>query len=77
MGILPANQRFEVTTIWGTTQPQVEIGDEVTAVNGHDITTLPLSEMTIVDIFKDIKVQEAELTIRRHDQVFKVTIHKL
>lgn len=77
VGILPANQRFEITTIWGTTQPQVEIGDEVTAVNGHDITALPLSEMTIVDIFKELKGQEAELTIRRQHQVFKVTIHKL
>jgi hypothetical protein len=76
VGIMPANQRFEVTTVWGTTSPQVKIGDEVIAINGKDITALPLSEMTIVDILREAQGNQAKITVRRDSRKFDITIHR-
>ena len=76
VSILPARGKFEIATVWEPLIDRVDIGDEVIAVNGKDITRLPLSEIAVSDIFDQITSSEATITIRRRKRKFDINIYR-
>ena len=76
VSILPARGKFEIATVWEPLIDRVDIGDEVIAVNGKDITRLPLSEIVVSDIFDQITSSEATITIRRKKRKFDINIYR-
>ena len=76
VSILPAHGRFEITAVWEPLTDRLNIGDEVVAVNGKDITRLLLSETTISDIFDRLISSETTITMKRGNQKLDIPVHR-
>ncbi len=55
VSILPANERFEITTVWDSMKDVVNFGDQVVDINGTDITKFPMSQSAVDSVMNAIK----------------------
>ena len=76
VGILPANERFEVTAIWGSLKGKVEFGDEVVNINGHDMRGLSMSQMEVDKIMNAIEGDNAYIVVMKEGKEKRIEITK-
>ncbi len=75
-GIMPRNDRFEVTTVWSSMKDQLSFGDEVVDINGTKLTGLPMSQWEIEEIMSTIEGEQAYIVILKDGKEKKVEIRK-
>ena len=76
VGVLPANNRFEITTIWSSLKGQVEFGDQVVNINGKSLEGLPLSQVEVDNIFNAIEGDESYIVVLKDGVEKKIGIAK-
>lgn len=76
VSILPANERFEITTVWDSMKDIVRFGDQVTDINGTDITGFPMSQPAIDSVMNAIKGDVGYITVLKDGKEKKVEIRK-
>lgn len=74
VGILPANERFEVTAVWSSLKGKVEFGDEVININGRDLRDFPMSQPEVDKILNGIVDDKAYIVILKDGKGKKVEI---
>lgn len=76
VSILPANERFEITAVWGDMSKQVAVGDQVVNINGQDLEGLPMSQLEIDKIMNSIEGDSAYIIIQKDGQKSRIEIRK-
>ncbi|WP_369861140.1 hypothetical protein [Butyricimonas hominis] len=76
VGILPANERFEITTIWDSMKDVVTLGEQVIDINGTDITGFPMSQPVIDDLMNAIVEDTAYIIVLRDGKKEKIEIRR-
>lgn len=76
VGVLPSNDRFEITSIWESIKGQVNFGDEVININGKELQGLPMSQPIIDSIFNKIIGEQAFIIIKQDGREKRVEIRK-
>lgn len=76
VGIMPRNDRFEVTTVWSSMKDQLSFGDEVIDVNGTKLAGLPLGQVEIERIMGAIEGEQAYITVLKDGKEKKVEIRR-
>lgn len=76
VSILPANERFEITAVWGDMSKQVAVGDQVVNINGQDLEGLPMSQLEIDKIMNSIEGDSAYIIIQKGGQKSRIEIRK-
>lgn len=76
VSILPANERFEITTVWDTMKDVVTFGDQVVDINGTDITGFPMSQPAVDSVMNAIKGDTAYIVVLRDGKKKKIEIRR-
>ena len=76
VGILPINERFEITTVWDSMKDVVSFGDQVIDINGTDITGFPMSQPEIDRVMNAIEGDVAYIVILKDGKKKKVEIRR-
>ena len=76
VSILPANERFEITAIWGSMKDKVVIGEQVLNINGVDLKGFPMSQGKIEELMNGIEGNESYIIVNRGGKEIKVKITK-
>ena len=76
VGILPANERFEITTIWDSMKDVVALGEQVIDINGTDITGFPMSQPVIDGLRNAIVEDTAYIIVVRAGKKEKIEIRR-
>ena len=76
VSVLPANGRFEITTVWDSMKNIVSFGDQVVDINGTDITGFPMSQPEIDRVMDAIKGDTAYIIVLKDGKKKKVEIRK-
>ncbi len=76
VGILPINERFEITTVWDSMKDVVSFGDQVIDINGTDITGFPMSQPEIGRVMNAIEGDVAYIVILKDGKKKKVEIRR-
>ena len=76
VSILPANERFEITTVWDSMKDVVNFGDQVVDINGTDITKFPMSQPAVDSVMNAIKENVGYIVVLKDGQKKKIEIRK-
>ncbi|MFR7808358.1 MAG: hypothetical protein ACLU4N_03195 [Butyricimonas faecihominis] len=68
VSILPANERFEITTVWDSMKDVVNFGDQVVDINGTDITKFPMSQPAVDSVMNAIKENVGYIIVLKDGQ---------
>lgn len=74
--ILPANERFEITTVWDSMKDKVNFGDQVININGTSLADLPMSQLEINKIMESIEGDVAYIVVMREGKEKKIEIRR-
>lgn len=76
VGILPANERFEVTTVWESMKGEVSFGDQVVDINGTSLANLPMSQLEIDKIMDAIEGDTGYIIVVKEGKEKKIEIRR-
>ena len=76
VSILPANERFEITTVWDSMKDVVNFGDQVVDINGTDITKFPMSQPAVDSVMNAIKENVGYIVVLKDGQKKKIEIRR-
>ncbi|WP_065217946.1 MULTISPECIES: aspartyl protease family protein [Butyricimonas] len=76
VGILPANGRFEVTTVWESMKDEVSFGDQVVDINGTSLANLPMSQLEIDKIMNAIEGDTGYIIVVKEGKEKKIEIRR-
>ena len=76
VSILPANERFEITTVWDSMKDVVNFGDQVVDINGTDITKFPMSQSAVDSVMNAIKENVGYIVVLKDGQKKKIEIRR-
>lgn len=76
VGILPANERFEIVTVWDSMKDRLAVGDEVVDVNGTKLESLPFSQVEVEKVMDAIEGDTAYIIVSRKGKKEKIEIRK-
>lgn len=76
VSILPANERFEITTVWDSMKDVVSFGDQVVDINGTDITKFPMSQPAVDSVMNAIKENVGYIIVLKNGQKKKIEIRR-
>lgn len=64
VSVLPADNGFIVTAVWGDAQNRVKYGEKVVDINGKSLDGVEQSQIVIEDIMSDIVEDKAFITVQ-------------
>ena len=76
VSILPANERFEITTVWDSMKDVVNFGDQVVDINGTDITKFPMSQSAVDSVMNAIKENVGYIVVLKDGQKKKIEVRR-
>ena len=76
VSILPANERFEITTVWDSMKDVVNFGDQVVDINGTDITKFPMSQPAVDSVMNAIKENVGYIVVLKDGQKKKIEVRR-
>lgn len=76
VGILPANERFEITTVWDSMKDFVSFGDQVIDINGTDITGFPMSQPAVDSVMNAIQEDVGYIVVLKDGKKKKIEIRR-
>lgn len=76
VSILPANERFEITTVWDSMKDVVTFGDQVININGTDITGFPMSQPAVDSVMNAIKSDVGYIVVLKDGKKEKIEIRR-
>ena len=74
--ILPANERFEITTVWDSMKDVVTFGDQVININGTDITGFPMSQPAVDSVMNAIRSDVGYIVVLKDGKKEKIEIRR-
>ena len=76
VSILPANERFEITTVWDSMKDVVTFGDQVININGTDITGFPMSQPAVDSVMNAIRSDVGYIVVLKDGKKEKIEIRR-
>ena len=76
VSILPANERFEITTVWDSMKDVVTFGDQVININGTDITGFPMSQPEVDSVMNAIRSDVGYIVVLKDGKKEKIEIRR-
>lgn len=76
VGILPANERFEITTVWDSMKDKVSFGDQVININGTSLSGLPMSQLEVDKIMNTIEGDTGYIIVMKEGKEKRIEIRK-
>lgn len=76
VGVLPANERFEITTIWKSMQDKVSFGEQVVNINGLELAGFPFSQPAIDSVMNAIADDKAYIIMQKDGKKRRVEIER-
>lgn len=76
VGILPANERFEITTIWSSMQGIVNFGEQVVNINGLELAGFPFSQPAVDSVMNTIADEKAYIIVMKDGNKRRVEIER-
>ena len=76
VSILPANERFEITTVWDSMKDVVIFGDQVININGTDITGFPMSQPAVDSVMNAIRSDVGYIVVLKDGKKEKIEIRR-
>ena len=76
VSILPANERFEITTVWDSMKDVVTFGDQVININGTDITGFPMSQPAVDSVMNAIRSDLGYIVVLKDGKKEKIEIRR-
>ena len=76
VSILPANERFEITTVWDSMKDVVTFGDQVININGTDITGVPMSQPAVDSVMNAIRSDVGYIVVLKDGKKEKIEFRR-